>query len=265
MSGKLTPPDETERRLLGDDLGRGFRITCRTRPAGDFSVDTEGIAFKNMKIATEINVAPEDFSPVVEIPSGEKGYGSAVDLGTTTAALYIVDLTDGRIIFKSGFPNPQSRFGADVISRISYISQNSEGLEKLRGLILRSIEDEILRSGVDAASVRYITVAGNTVMQHIFCGLDPSSIAVAPFTPKSLFGETFGCAFEKLDCPVFMMPCAASYVGGDILSGLLLIGRRQPRRSYAVPGYRHERGACARKPRQNHDLCLRRRTRLRGS
>ena len=155
------------------------------------------------------------------------GFGAAVDLGTTTVALKLFRLSDGTCIGSISRWNCQKSYGADVITRISYCMDNEDGLNLLssiiRSQIISMLKDVCNTHGIAVCDVKEIFLAGNTVMQHIFAGISPVSIASAPFKPLSLFEDTASSIIlDKI--PVFMAPCVAGYVGGDITSGILSIG-----------------------------------------
>lgn len=104
--------------------------------------------------------------------------GAAVDIGTTTVAVYLCDLHTGEVAAGGSFANPQIAFGADVISRIAYSVRNpGSGIEKMRGELLSSINamlDELTANiGSDPSRILDMTVVGNTVMHHIFLGYGP--------------------------------------------------------------------------------------------
>ena len=154
---------------------------------------------------------------------GRTGLGAAVDLGTTTVALRLYDLASGVCLGTESAWNAQRGFGADVISRISCCIESPDGLSALsraiRSQIMELLRTLCRKSGCGFSALREIVLAGNTVMQHLFVGLDPSPIASAPFTPRSYFD---GGAPASLDgVPVFLSPCVSGYVGGDITAGLL--------------------------------------------
>ena len=151
----------------------------------------------------------------IEASGNKKGLGAAVDLGTTTLVVSVYDLETGALIKTESCWNCLKTYGADVISRIDYIKNNG-ALSELSLKIRTQVADITAPLGV-----RRICVAGNTVMQHIFAGIDPSSIAVSPFEPKTLFE---GCTDELEGAQVLYSPCVAGYVGGDITAGILASG-----------------------------------------
>lgn len=156
----------------------------------------------------------------------EQGCAAAVDLGTTTVAVRLCDLASARERKTVSAWNVQASYGADVISRIQYTLDEPDGLTELSGRIRSQVSELISACLADAAcpadTLRRVSLAGNTVMQHLFAGLPVRSIAAAPFAPLSLFdGDT---ADTLLGAPVFYAPCMAGYVGGDVTAGLLASG-----------------------------------------
>lgn len=158
--------------------------------------------------------------------AGRSGLGAAVDLGTTTVALRLFDRADGKLLAQAQDWNAQAPYGADVISRIQYTMEASDGLGELSRCI-RAQTETLLGQTLSAAGrkldeVKELIIAGNTVMQHIFDGREVASIARAPFQPETLFEDGAG----ELLSGILMRfaPCVAGYVGGDITAGLLADG-----------------------------------------
>lgn len=157
---------------------------------------------------------------------GREGYGAAVDLGTTTVALKVFDLSDGRELAAVSGWNRQAPYGADVITRCQFCMERPDGLDTLSTLVRAQIwtllEQACRTAQIDISLIREIYLAGNTVMEHLLFAISPASIAVAPFTPATLFdnGEHLSLNGSLL----FPAPCVAGYVGGDITAGLLASG-----------------------------------------
>lgn len=145
------------------------------------------------------------------------GLGAAVDLGTTTLVAELYDLSDGRLLGRKSAWNAQSAYGADVITRIQYTIDEPDGLQTLRDLVHGQIAEMLRSLGAEPETLRETVIAGNTIMQHIHAGLDPRGLASAPYAPVSLFTDT-------TEEGLLYAPCAASYVGGDIMAGLLSAG-----------------------------------------
>lgn len=150
--------------------------------------------------------------------------GIAIDLGTTTVAAYLFDRGTGRLLARGGAPNPQASFGADVISRIHACSNGSlDDLQRAAAGCLRALADDLCaQAGVDPAAIGRWAIAGNTVMEHLLCGLSPASIGAYPFAPQSLFGDER--AVPGLDGEAYLCPCVSGYVGGDIAAGVVACG-----------------------------------------
>lgn len=155
-------------------------------------------------------------------------HGIAVDIGTTTVVVYLVNLFTGEIVDLGSTYNSQMRHGDDVITRIIYATEK-QGLQELRRAVNADIntiiESLIERQGIEHCEIDSAVIAGNTTMAHIFWGLDPSSIRVEPYIPTLNYfplwqGSTARLAINP-QAPVYTLPCVASYVGGDIVSGVL--------------------------------------------
>ena len=214
--GGVSPVSSSERELSKINGGAGnTRLACYTGITGDFTVIIPG---EDISVETDGMMTDFTLSPVA---SG--GYGLAVDIGTTTVALYYCSLETGKCIVKDSFANPERAFGADVISRIEKICADYSALDKMKEMLFSEINASIERSGIAKSSINAAVMCGNTVMQHIAAGLDPRAIAKAPFTPSSLFDISVPAKETGLDvsdgAKIYFAPCVASYVGGDIVCG----------------------------------------------
>ena len=153
------------------------------------------------------------------------GYGLAVDIGTTTVAAEIIDLSTGSVIFNSADMNRQRSRGEDVLARIEYAGEG--GTDELRSLVLDTINDIIGRcdiEGFDPGMIRSAYIAGNTAMTHLFLGIDPTPIRYPPFEPvvkdAVITGKESGLDIDP-SAKVVCMPSVSSYVGGDITSDIV--------------------------------------------
>ena len=216
--GALSQPTEAEKAALSEqEIQEGVRLACQARALGEVEVEFE-------RDSGEVLLRAREKSMIVD--PGRSGMGCAIDVGTTTLAVYQVDLATGKILGTKSAMNPQRRFGADVISRIQYTLENPDGLAELsrciRGQITELLRQALGDAGRSKTEVRELVLVGNTVMQHIFDGRPVGSIARAPFKPEMLFEDTLGAALDGI--PVRLAPCVAGYVGGDITAGLLAVG-----------------------------------------
>lgn len=147
--------------------------------------------------------------------------GIALDIGTTTLAMALVSVPDGQVLATTSELNPQKAFGADVISRIGACMQDSTTLPAMQSLLLDRVRDMMHRLLGDKRAER-MTVAGNTTMLHILCGVSPTSMGAYPFTP--VFTDTKTLSGSELDLPVdtlTLLPSISAFVGGDITAGIL--------------------------------------------
>lgn len=220
ISGAISPLSTRERALL--NIGEKRRLACLVQVEGDCTVTLpEG----QMRVAVEHGA--NCFHP-----SGQRdGLGAAVDLGTTTVVLYLYDLETGQQLATASAGNAQRWAGADVISRIQYTIDHPDGLNTLstavRWQLRQLLAQACAEAGRNTVEVVALSVAGNTVMEHLLDELSPASIAAAPFMPQSLFGQTVPAAPYELgaapEATLFLSPCVSGYVGGDIAAGLTAI------------------------------------------
>ena len=154
-------------------------------------------------------------------------YGLAVDYGSTTIVMELVDLNSGAVIGEEKAVSGQVAYGTDILTRITYALKDSRHGEDLQRattdtfrLLLEQLTDD---TGIDAGSLPIMIVSGNTTMTHFLLGLDAWTVFASPYAPVStdpgfLWGSELGMNFEGL---VYMIPSASNYVGGDIVSGLM--------------------------------------------
>jgi len=126
---------------------------------------------------------------IIKVEPGfeDKAYGLAVDVGTSTVAGYLCDLTDGKVVATASMMNPQVVYGEDVMSRISYTMTNPNGLEVLNKAIIDGlngiVEDVADQTNIKRQDIVDMAIVGNTCMHHIYLNIDPKYIGRAPFNP----------------------------------------------------------------------------------
>ena len=157
--------------------------------------------------------------------------GVAIDIGTTGISAYLLDLASGEILQKESCLNPQTEFGGDVLSRISYCLENPQAPDQLQESIIGKLNELVIDLTGDANRAKRIyqvVIAGNTTMLHFVLGVHPGSIARAPYRPVFLDQvDLKGREAGILICPegrVTLLPSASGYVGADILAGLVATG-----------------------------------------
>jgi uncharacterized 2Fe-2S/4Fe-4S cluster protein (DUF4445 family) len=168
---------------------------------------------------------------VVNLEPGDatrQHFALAVDIGTTTVWVQLLDLAQGEIIGNAADYNAQLSYGDDVITRILY-SQKDQGLQKLQKSAAATINQVmhrlLKRHKLPVDEISHITVAGNTTMTHLFYGIDPKYIRLAPYTPAVCHLPPVRARDLGLEVPehvfIYSVSSVSSYVGGDIVAGVL--------------------------------------------
>jgi len=166
---------------------------------------------------------------------GAKGganiYGLALDLGSSTLVLRLMDLESGGIRDETSFHNPQIEIGADILTRIHFAAQDG-GLSKLQDILIEKLNEAISKlvkkNGIASESLMGMSVAGNTTMTHLFLGLDPYWICREPYipvvnSPGLLKSRDLGIKINP-GAPILISPNVGSYFGGDLIAGILASG-----------------------------------------
>ena len=226
-----------------DDWGRLLRAIRAETGIKQLSTTLEVLrtlprALRGAGWQVAVALAEKDTSQCVEIAGvesnspGQKCYGLAVDIGTTTVAAELVDLETGQTGGAKGTFNRQSVYGDDVISRIIHAEENRDGLEELQTAILETVNDLISDLagglGIEQSDIRAAVCAGNTAMTHLSLGVDPTYIRLEPYAPAvnsipAVQAEQVGLHIHP-QAWVRFIPGTASYVGGDITAGVLATG-----------------------------------------
>jgi uncharacterized 2Fe-2S/4Fe-4S cluster protein (DUF4445 family) len=155
--------------------------------------------------------------------------GMAFDIGTTTIVGYLMDLYTGSELAVASMLNPQTRYGGDVISRITHANHTGEGLEDLHAAVTGAVNQLIGQAAKEAAVKRddiyAISIVGNTCMHHLFLGINPWQVAVSPYVPVVSDPLVVDATSVRLDInqagKVFVLPNIAGFVGADTVAVLL--------------------------------------------
>lgn len=156
-------------------------------------------------------------------------YGLSVDYGSTTIAMQLVDLNSGAVIGEETAVNGQTIYGTDILTRITYALEDrhhGEDLQKATAATFRLLLEKLTDStGIQAEKCPIMILSGNTTMIHFLLGLDAWTVFASPYAPVTadpgfLWGREVGIDFEGL---LYIIPAASNYVGGDIVSGLLVL------------------------------------------
>jgi len=207
LEGALVPDVAERERFSEADLTAGWRLACRHGIEGDLTLE---LAQWEMPVLS-------DQSRFAFVP--QTGLGIAIDLGTTTIAAQRLDLTTGHVLAARTALNAQARHGDDIMSRIAYALEGSAA--ELTHLIRAQLGQMI----ADLGAASRVVLVGNTVMHHLFCGLDVAPLATHPFLPVEkgrirLTPSALGWNLPETTVVEFL-PCIGGMVGADILAGII--------------------------------------------
>lgn len=267
LEGELAVSTEDRKFFTEEELKAGYRLACTAYPIEDCVIRFCGEDDEEFEVVAEVgNVSAEaknvsknvaenvpEVSENISDVSGDvyevgsdfhKGaYGIAIDIGTTTLAISLVN-SGGETLAVHTAMNPQRSFGTDVIARIQASCEGKgealqqciqeslvQGIDAVIQEAKASVESGIMDANEDVMNllnIEKIAVSGNTTMGHLLMGLSCETLGVAPFTPVDIsmrtltFEQVFGC--DKYKIPVLLLPGISTYVGGDIVSGILQCG-----------------------------------------
>jgi len=159
----------------------------------------------------------------------DTAYGLAVDVGSTTIAAHLCNLSSGEVVASSGLMNPQIRFGEDLMSRVSYVMMNPGGEKEMTAVVREALNElgqtAAQEAGVEVDEILEVVLVGNPVMHHLFLGLDPVELGGAPFAlatglPVSCPARELGIQFNA-GAHAYVLPCIAGHVGADCAAVVL--------------------------------------------
>ena len=167
---------------------------------------------------------------VTDVEPGDRRqhhYGLAVDYGSTTIVMQLVDLNSGAVVGEEKAVNGQAVYGTDILTRITYSLESPAHMDDLQRVTVETLEHLLARltesTGIEAAKCPIMILSGNTTMVHFLLKLNAWTVFASPFAPVStdpgfLWGSELGMDFAGL---TYIIPSASNYIGGDIVSGLL--------------------------------------------
>lgn len=222
-----------------DSSVKNIRLPMINRKDSSPYADYLGYSFDSIDLYREIstieNKMPEEIWGIVfdgkllDIDEYQKDIlGVAIDIGTTGISYYLMDLSNGELIQNLSSLNPQTRYGGDVLTRIAYCMEDSSGSHKLQELIVDEINQtlkKLVGSSHNVDSIYHIVVSANTTMLHLLLGVNPQSLARSPYrsvflSPKDIRAEEISIKSNR-ETILSIIPSASSYVGGDIVSGIM--------------------------------------------
>ena len=179
----------------------------------------------------KVTVAVRNNEEIIAVFPGfkDKMFGIAVDVGSTTIAAHLCDLSTGEVSGSAGLMNPQIRFGEDLMSRVSYIMMNEGGEKDLTRVVREAINEIITtiitENNIDAEDILEMTLVGNPIMHHLVLGIDPTELGAAPFALATDLSADIRAKELNLNINsgayVYVLPCVAGHVGADAAAVLL--------------------------------------------
>ncbi len=224
LSGELKKDIVQQEKLEKLGLDSSWRLACFCRVESDVAIEIA--QFEDIILADNSNFR---FNP-------GKGYGIAVDLGTTTIVVQLLDLESGRVMDAAVGINPQTKFGSDLISRIqSYLGGSQSQMQKVVHRKIGEMLQLVLKN--NPIPVSKVILVGNTVMHHFFSGLDVQPLSFYPFESPNLGMQQFSPGQLQWNLPpdteILFYPSIGSFVGSDILAGIAATNLAE-RESYSV-------------------------------
>ena len=228
LDGVLAVTSDDARWLSEAERAQGWRLGCRARAEGDLVLDLAQWEATILADETVFEFVPRE------------GLGVALDIGTTTLAGQILDLSTGRILGVRTALNAQARHGADIMSRVDLaVHRGGQGelVRLIREQVGAMVKDLVDGAGGPGREPVDVVLVGNTVMHHLFGGLDLAPLAMHPFEPEHTGPLEFGAAElgwcaegaagVRGDMRVRFLPVLGSFVGSDLLAGVLATGMHE--------------------------------------
>jgi uncharacterized 2Fe-2S/4Fe-4S cluster protein (DUF4445 family) len=228
---EVEPPELSS---ASGDFARVLKALTRDWGLDGLDADLDVIASLQQALRAgdwKVTVAVHDRATISAAWPGfhDRAYGIAIDIGSTTIAAHLADLSTGEILGSDGVMNPQIRYGEDLMSRVSYAMLHDDGAaamtKAVRGAVAKLVAQLAKAASVDRTEVLEVTIVGNPIMHHLFLGLDPVPLGAAPFALATDTAVRVPAA--RLGLPVnggalvYVLPCVAGHVGADA-AGVML-------------------------------------------
>lgn len=224
LEGELPETSFDKECLEPAELASGIRLSCKAYPRTPVTVELNFKSESDFMVVTDYAKAETE-----ETNYGENDrFGIAIDIGTTTIAVQILNLNSGKTMLTHTTVNHQRNFGADVISRIkaSVEGKKKELQDSIRKDLVEGIHDITEKAAIPPEKVTELAIAGNTTMIHLLMGYDCRGLGEYPFTPVNIqiIEDTYENILQDhfLSARVRILPGISTFVGGDIVSGLYI-------------------------------------------
>ena len=179
----------------------------------------------------KVTVAVHDGNRIIALWPGfrDTAHGLAIDIGSTTIAAHLCNLSTGEVVASAGTMNPQIRFGEDLMSRVSYVMLNPGGEKEMTAVVREAIqglaEETARQADIDTDNILEVTLVGNPIMHHLMLGIDPTELGGAPFALATDGAITLWTSELDLNlhynARAYVLPCIAGHVGADT-AGVIL-------------------------------------------
>jgi uncharacterized 2Fe-2S/4Fe-4S cluster protein (DUF4445 family) len=221
LEGSVPPTREHLEYFSPEEIAAGWRLSCLIRVESPLKLEIAQWESPILSDDTSFQAEPAE------------GFGVAVDLGTTTLVVQLLNLFNGQVLNVQTALNPQAVHGADLMSRIQFAmteggSPVGRQTLEIRACLGALIGQALSQTGVSPCDLKEVVLAGNTVMHHLFCGIDVEPLSHVPFEAVRDGMEILTA--DQLDwhqCgdPIIrFLPCLGGFVGSDILAGVLATG-----------------------------------------
>ena len=232
-----TEPSVRDREIFSEkQLEEGYRLACQSYPTGVYEIEIpqkeeeievlSGWEEKKETLGECRKAENSTHGRNCAERSEQAGYGICIDIGTTTLAAVLVDLTAQEECQTAVSVNHQRAYGSDVLSRIA-ASNNGKKWEIQRCIrqdLQKLIRELLQKEKITEQQIQKIVIAGNTTMCHLLCGFSCETLGVAPFLPVDLSWMEGSAAdflgMKELDTKVVILPGISAFVGADIMAGI---------------------------------------------
>ena len=228
---QVSSPTNAEKQALGEEsLRTGLRLACQVSASGNIAIHIPAQTLLAPEVTQKGPTLLPTLAPAkTPAPGTPDAFGIAVDLGTTTIAVYLCDLNRRKVSASVSMRNPQVIYGDDVMSRITAVYQHEERLSNFQKMASNAIEwgvHSLCRSsGVPLHRLTKMVVVGNSTMIHLFAGEDPTSMGMYPYEPQFKEERSFS-AFEigfnfSDTIEIITLPLISGFLGSDIVAAVL--------------------------------------------
>ena len=214
--------NQAQRDILSEnELAQGWRLSCQCVPETDLEIELRQWDSAILADDTQFKFHPRE------------GLGIAVDLGTTTLVAQLLDLQTAKVVAVKTALNAQGRFGADVMSRIhcAVLEHGQSDLQRTIREQIGGLIQQLVAAAGTKERIRDVVIVGNTVMHHLFCGIDVEPLSHYPFESPRIDLQEFTAAElgwkSESNPTVHFLPCLGGFVGSDVLAGILATGLHQ--------------------------------------